>query len=205
MTPGQPQPPLNLDDPITLARVQLDYEQALPHIKTCARTRFRAIRDHAARKDAIAEVIAIGWEHWLSAISHGNNPTTFIGSIADKAIRRVRADRRLCGQESVDDVLSSRARSRRGFSLESLPGDDQGNVPCDATAPPPDRVAIREQYSMLLDQLGSRKRRIVEDLAAGGETQEVAARYNVTPARISQIRREVEQIWKQLHRGERGR
>ena len=97
---------------------------------------------------------------------------------------------------------------------EELDGADAGRVDLDAdevscsnalldrTTLPPDQAAFREQYGMLLDGLGRRKRRVVEDLAAGGETKELAAQHNVSAGRISQIRREVEQTWKRIDRGE---
>jgi hypothetical protein len=202
MTAGPPEPPLDLDDRRTLARVQRDYQQALPHIEALARTRFLRVKDPGSREDAVANVIAIGWKQWLSAIRHGKNPRDFIGSIVDKAIRQVRSGRRLDRQESPNDVLSPRAQSSRGFSFDSLPNDLDGDGPCDRTTPPPDQAAFREQYGTLLGEMGQRKRRIVEDMAAGGETQELAARHRVSAGRISQIRREAERSWKRLDRGE---
>jgi hypothetical protein len=207
MTVGPPDPPLNLDDPATLTAVQREYEHALSHIEACARSQFRRIRDPGRREDAIANVIAIGWKQWLSAIRHGNNPNDFIGSIADKAIRQVRSGRRLDRQESANDVLSPRAQSGKGFSVLSLSGhldeDDASysNALRDNTTPPAEQAAFHEQYGMLLDELGPRKRRVVEDLAAGGETQELATQHDLSAGRISQIRREAEQAWKRIDRG----
>jgi hypothetical protein len=175
------------------------------YIEDCARTRFQQIRDHGVREDAIANVIAIGWKQWLSAIRHGKNPEEFIGSITDKAIRQVRSGRRLDRQESANDVLSPRAQSGKGFSVNSLPDDFSGDAPCDRTTPPPDQAAFRELYGMLLVEMSPRKRRIVLDLAAGGDTQELASQHNVSPGRISQIRREAERSWKRLDRGDKGR
>jgi hypothetical protein len=188
-----------------LARVQREYADALPHIEACAHARFRRVRDPGTREDAIANVIAIAWQQWVSAIRHRKDPNEFIGSIADKAIRRVRVGRRLDRQESANDVLSPRAQRGRGFSVAPLTDDFADDVPGDRSTPPQDQAAFREQYSILLNEMSPRKRSIVEDLAAGGETVELAAQHNVTPGRISQVRREAERAWRRIEHEERER
>lgn len=117
----------------------------------------------------------------------------------------MRSGRRADRQEPAEDVLSPRAQAERGFDVVSLPADFDGDALRDRTTPPPDLATFREQYGVLLRELGDRKRRIVEDLASGGETQEVADQHGVTAGRVSQIRREAEQCWNRIKRGEQGR
>jgi hypothetical protein len=69
---------------------------------------------------------------------------------------------------------------------------------------PADLAALRIDFTDWLCGLSQRRRQIALCLAAGECTSAVAARYRVTPARISQIRRELADGWYRLH-GERDR
>ena len=203
-----------LDDE-ALAKAQADYAAALERIRAHAEFQFRGIKDPGRHDDAIANAVGIGWKHWLSALRHGKDPNEFISVIADKAVRQVRAGRRVDRQERKKDVLSN--LPAKGFFVERLAGPvAPGQEPIDAVedrladntrTPPPEQAAFREQFGILLHELGPRKRPIVEDMALGTATSEIAAKHRVTPGRISQLRREAEQAWLELDRDgeERGR
>jgi hypothetical protein len=108
----------------------------------------------------------------------------------------------VAGQESVKDVLCTQAQDRGGFLVEKLPdcGTLSGNPLTEALTdntqtPPPDAAAFRNDFPRWLSSWGSRHRRIIEDLAFGKRTLDVARRFGLSPARVSQLRRHFCQDW----------
>jgi hypothetical protein len=63
-------------------------------------------------------------------------------------------------------------------------------------APVPDIMSFRVNFSDWLHRLARRDRRIAESLALGNRTGEVVGWFNVTAARISQLRRELARSWR---------
>lgn len=195
--------------PATVAKAQEDFERALPRIRTHAKVRFGAIADPARRDDAIAEVVGLGWVHWLSALRHGKDPNEFVSTIADLAVRQVRSCRKVTGSERSRDAMSPLAHRKNGFVNVPLPGGRRphadiysrpnGQDECDAAeegmqahtqSPVPDQVAFRMDIPSWMERLADKKRRIVKDLMQGDSTQEAAEKHGVSQGRISQIRRE---------------
>src|SRR5450755_1635642 len=124
-------------DAEALAKAQADYAAALGRIRAHAEIQFRGIKDPGRHDDAIANVVGIGWKHWLSALRHGKDPNQFVSVIADKAVRQVRAGRRVDRQERKKDVLSN--LPGKGFFVERLAGSvAPGQEPMDAVV---DRLA----------------------------------------------------------------
>jgi len=68
-------------------------------------------------------------------------------------------------------------------------------------APVPDIVAFRCDFPAWLNTLSRRDRRIAEFLSLGNRTTDVAKRFNVSAGRVSQLRRELAESWKNF-RGE---
>ena len=64
------------------------------------------------------------------------------------------------------------------------------------TAPVPDIVAFRCDFSQWLASLSQRDRRIAESLAIGNRTGDVAKRFDVSAGRVSQLRRELAESWR---------
>ena len=60
---------------------------------------------------------------------------------------------------------------------------------------PADLAAFRIDFPDWLGTLSGRDRRIVEDLAFGERTGDVAVKYGVSPSRISQMRRQLQEGW----------
>jgi hypothetical protein len=61
--------------------------------------------------------------------------------------------------------------------------------------PVADAVAFRHDFPLWLSTLGDRNRRIAEDMMLGERTLDLAARHGISPARVSQLRREFRQGW----------
>jgi len=62
-------------------------------------------------------------------------------------------------------------------------------------SPVPDQVAFRLDFPAWVNTLSDRDRRVVGDLMAGERTLDVAAKYGLSPARVSQLRREFMEGW----------
>jgi hypothetical protein len=93
-------------------------------------------------------------------------------------------------------------------SHEALYADPHGQDVVDAFeerlqdnthSPVPDQAAFRIDYPAWLAQLGQRNRAIAEDMALDHSTMELAVKHQVSPGRISQLRRELHQDWRRFH------
>jgi hypothetical protein len=140
------------------------------------------------------------------------------GEIPGKDYRHVRSGRRLCGQEKGKDVLSGLARRRHGFHVEALPcstatpyGDLFGSVHGqrrldifeerlrdNAQTPVPDQVAFRLDFPAWLVTLTARERRLVRAMARNERTLDLSRKFEVSPARISQLRRDLHNDWQRF-------
>jgi len=60
----------------------------------------------------------------------------------------------------------------------------------------PDIVSFRVDFADWLASLSRRDRRIAQSLAIGNRTGDVAKRFDVSAARISQLRRELAESWR---------
>jgi hypothetical protein len=196
--------------------------QILPRIETHAQIFFRCLKCPGKRDDAIAEVIAIAWKWFVRIMEQGKDIDEFVSTLADYAVRHVRAGRKLCGQEKAKDVLSPRAQRMKGFTVEGLPssilrshntlyGEPHGQDQIDAFeerlkdnthSPVPDQAAFRIDYPVWLSQLGQRNSEIAEDMAQDYGTFELAEKHKISAGRISQMRREFHLDWQRFH-GER--
>jgi hypothetical protein len=61
--------------------------------------------------------------------------------------------------------------------------------------PPPEQAAFRIDFPAWLGTRTDRDRRVVDDLMLGERTLDVARKYGLSPARISQLRREFLADW----------
>jgi hypothetical protein len=203
----------------TSQALQAHFLAIMPRIRTHAEIHLRHIKCPDRRADAIAEVLALSWQWYLSAVERGKNPAEFVSALADFAVKHVRSGRRLCGQEKAKDVLSPRAQRNKGFTVESLPSSTTknheeffasplGQKRMDAVeerlrdntqSPIPDQAAFRIDYPAWLKQLERRKRKIVKDMTRDLGTMELAAKHKLSAGRISQMRREFRLGWQQFH------
>lgn len=185
-----------------LALHRTAFLKILPKIEVHARFAFRHARCSHERADAVAEVVAICWMWYCRLASRGKDATAFSTTLASFASRQVKCGRFLNGQENSKDVLSATARHRRGFELVRLPDAKNQNVSpwqeavADNTRSPVlEQVAFRQDFPSWLTTLSQRDRTIIEDLTLGHGTLHVAQRYGISPARVSQLRRDFQQGW----------
>jgi len=187
---------------------QLGFLQILPAVQTHAQIRFRQLRAER-REEAIQETIAAACVNYQLAAVQGKLDVVSPGPLADFAVRHVKTGRHVGGsQDGARDVLSRVCQARHGVEVVS---SDRHRVPgslhdgsdgwkmiaiADRRASIPDVAALRIDFADWLKTLTRRDRRIVNVLAQGQRTMEVAQKFKVTPGRISQLRCRFERSWK---------
>ena len=174
----------------------------LPAVEAVARSRFRSL-PAVEREEGQAEAVATAMVFFVRLVSRGKNPTVFAGRLAQVAVLRVLAGRLVSTPDNNGDVLSRYAKRQRGFQVDSL--DTRQQAPSgvwqeivveDRRSTPAETAACRIDVGAWLAGMSSRRRAIAESLAAGYRTEEVAEKFSVSPARISQLRREFEASWR---------
>ena len=187
----------------TATDVQARFLELLPTIRTAAQVAFRGW-DAEAREDAVTEVIANCYVAFARLAARDKVEVAFATVLARFAIRQLRVGRRVGSRFTVQDVMSPVAQRRRGFTVERFDADSAGDdwleaVTDDMSTPVADQAAFRCDFPAWLTQQNRRTRRIVEALALGHTTNEVAHRFRVTPGRVSQLRRELHSSWQTFH------
>jgi hypothetical protein len=174
----------------------------LPRVLSHGRVCFRGIRCPHRREDAIQDMIGKAWTWHLRLAEKGKDATAFPTVLASYAARAVRSGSRLTGQERANDVLSLVAQRRRHFFVGKLPDFEtlSDHPVCEAlldnTKSPPDEiVCFKLDFLAWLASLTERDRGIVEALMIGERSLDVANKYKISPARISQKRRELCRDW----------
>jgi hypothetical protein len=126
-------------------------------------------------------------------------------ALARFAVAQVWDGRRVGTRKNVRDVLSQQNQRRKRFAVTRLDrfdpqeGEWQEVVVEDHHTPVADQAAFRVDFPAWLANLPGRDRRIAMRLAIGGATNEVADRFGLSPARISQKRLELRASWQAFH------
>ena len=188
----------------TLAHLQASFIAiVLPRVLSHGRVCFGGIQCPHRRQDAIQDMIGLAWQWHLRLAEKGKDATCFPTALAAYAARAVRSGSRFTGQERANDVLSPIAQRRHHFFVGKLPEYETltEHPVCEAlldnTKSPPDEiVCFKLDFLAWLASLTERDRAIVEDLMIGERTRDVADKHKVSPARISQKRREYQQDWR---------
>jgi hypothetical protein len=190
----------------SLDHLQRTFLAIVPRIEAHGRIYFRHESCPGTRDDRVAEMVAISWVWFVRLSRRGKDPTAFVSALATFAARAVRSGRRVCGMEKPKDVLSPRAQKERSFCVARLPDySTLGTSPLtealiDNTRTPPDvQAAFRCDFPAWLSTLDERRRRIAEDLMLGERTLDVSNKHGISPARISQLRRELHGNWSSFH------
>ena len=190
--------------PQTLSRVhQEQFLEMLPLISSQACRAFREL-DPESREDLIEEVVASAYCCFARLVRHGKASLAYATPLANFAIRQAISGRRVGSKSSVFDVTSPFARSARGIHVERL--DEQGSLRAalveDHRAGPADIAAARIDVAAWLSAMSETHCRIAQALAIGETTSTVARQFNLSAARVSQIRGLLKASWERFH--ERG-
>ena len=176
----------------------------LPAIVTHARFAFRYLSGEA-RQDAVQEAIANALVAFVRLVRRGKIELAYPTVLARYAVAQFQDGRRVGNRLNVKDVLSTYAQKQKGIVVERLDKFDKEDeqwleaVVEDHHTPVPDQVAFRCDFPAWLARLSRRNRRIAQALSGGHNTGDVAKRFNLSPGRISQLRRELYQSWQAFH------
>lgn len=164
----------------------------IPVVRRYAATAFRRLRGDNF-DDAVQETIANACVALARLAGQGRLDRAYPSVLARFAIRQVRSGRRVGNAQRRRDALSPMpcdgARPTRAHNewLEAIVEDPY--------TPVFEQVCFRVDFPVWLDRLAELPRRVALALAFGDSTGEVAAACGVTPARISQLRRELHDSW----------
>jgi hypothetical protein len=182
---------------------QRQFLDMLPLIRQVARQAFAPF-DPEAREELTAEVIAVALLMFVGLVRQGRETSAYATPLARYGVARVRDGRRANATLNVNDVTSAYCQRRRAARVGSLDrhardGNDWRDLVIeDRRAGPAEVVQVRLDFASWLQRLPHRKRRIAETLAVGESTGTAARRFHVSPARISQLRREFAESWSEF-------
>jgi hypothetical protein len=182
---------------VTVDSVQSDFLAFVPTTRRIALMYFRHVPCPHRKQDCVCEAIALAWVWYLRLRARGRDPANFLVAFARLAAKAVGSGRRVCGQEPAKDLLSAVCR-RRGISVSPLPSwrDSNGDfieeaVEDNTVTPVPAQVQFRCDFPRWVQGLPKLKRRVVQSLAMGHRTSDVARAEDLSEGRISQMRREL--------------
>lgn len=181
---------------------QAGFLSALPTIRTHAKIQFRRL-PLEQREDAVQEAIANACVSYQKLAVQGKLDQVFPSSLATYAVKQVRAGRHVGGsQDAAKDAMSPVAQARHHFRTCSYDlYDREANewrqlVIEDKKTPVPDLAAFRIDFVDWLKTLTNRDRKIIRSFIRGERTSAIADRFNISPARVSQLRRKYEDEWR---------
>ena len=158
-----------------------------------------------AKADAVQEAVANTCVAYARLAERGKECLAFATVLARFAVAQVRTGRQVGGRLNIRDVLSPYAQHRKQFSVQRLDRYDpeeacwQEAVVENHRTPIADQVAFRIDFPAWLNSLPRRERKIAQCLAAGHRTTDVARRFGLSLARVSQLRREFFNSWQRFH------
>jgi hypothetical protein len=191
---------------LSLVAAQEQFTAHLAAVEDAVRFAFGNRLRRQEYEETLAEARAAAWSAWHGLINKGKDPLEVgVHGIATNAIRHVKAGRRLgnghCGRGAMD-VQHPRVRREWGLRVVSLDEADgeaaeswRAWLAEDNRVTPADEAAFRIDFEGWLASLPARKRQVAELLAEGNETGVVAQAVGVSPARVSQLRLELQGSW----------
>src|SRR3954447_3140221 len=163
----------------------------LPLIRSQA---FNAFRFWAPcrRNEAIQEVIAGAYAAYARLVEQGRGELAYATPLAQYAIRRYHAGRRVGGCQAGNDVMSFYAQKVRGITVESLNvlQNDfklRETIVEDRNTGPAEVAAARIDVADWLASLPVKLRQIALTLATGATTAETALQFRLSRGRVSQL------------------
>ena len=180
--------------------------EMLPQIRDQAHHAFRKEPPERG-EELLAETIANCWVAFARLMDRGLDDVIYPTPLVQYAIKQVRDGRRVGNKMNSKDVSSEYAQRRRTFVLKTLDLFDHDRQEWkevlveDRHAGPAETAASRLDFADWLRLLPKRLRRIAETLATGETTKKAAKRFRVSPGRISQLRRELNENWQDFQGG----
>ena len=176
----------------------------LPAIRLHARIAFRHL-DPEGREEAVQGVICNACAAVARLAELNKLDLAYASVLARYGVAQVLDGRMTGGRLNCKDVMSGYCQRKKHLAaLQRLDRFDeeenawQEAVVEDRHAGPADIVSFRIDFADWLKNLGRRDRRIAERLALGHRTQDVARRFKISEARVSQLRGELAESWRRF-------
>ena len=196
--------------------LQARFEALLPRIERHGQVYFRYVKCPVRKADFIAEMVGLAWKWFVRLAERGKDATQFASVLASYAARAVKCGRRVCRQESANDALNPQAQQRHSFRVESLPtstatphehlysspngqrslDDFEERLQDNRQTPVPDQVAFRIDFPLFLKSLSRRDRKLARFLALGHPAKQAAAKFKLSPGRVTQLRQQWCREWR---------
>jgi hypothetical protein len=201
--------------PTPLEELHTQFLAMLPQILNVACFGFRGVTCGEKRTDAVAEVVGLCWKWFRRLDTLGLRHKAYATALAGYAVKQVRSGRGVAGQPKAKDAMNPHTQRRFGFKVERLPNaashhyadayaKPNGQQHLDAfeeqlshntQTPVPDQVQYRIDWPAWLGTLNDRDREIIADRGHCDRTLDLAKKHRISPARISQLRREYHDHW----------
>ena len=175
----------------------------LPLIRQQARLAFRQALPEQ-KEELVAEVVANAYAAFSRLVQRDKTDLAYATPLAQFAIRQVCAGRRVGGTPGARDLMSITGSARRGLKREPMyrrvraTREWREMLIEDKTAGPAETAAARIDFATWMRRLPARTRAVAGVLAAGDSGCEAAARFGVSPCRMSQLRAELKADWEQF-------
>ena len=172
-----------------LTQVQTVFANRLPKLQKMAKISFRHLPPEA-KDESITNAVGMAWKGFHSLAQKGREQEPgILDSCMRFSIRQTRAGRTPQGCPRKKDVLAPRWVGPTRMADFDLDGLIARNTPVPAA------VSFRLDVPEFLATLTDRQRRMAADLASGMTTTEAAQKYDLSPGRISQFRREFKDLF----------
>ena len=178
----------------------------LPLIRQQARLAFRKFMPEQ-KDELVAEVIANSYAMFSRLVEREKIDLAFATPLAQFAIRQVSAGRRVGGTPGARDLMSVAGSARHGIKREPMYRWMRTTrvwrelLIEDRTAGPAETAAARIDFATWMRRLRARARTLATALAKGESGSEAAARFGLSPSRISQSRLELKADWEEFQAG----
>ncbi len=174
--------------------------EMLPAIVQHARISFRHLRPEA-RAEAVQETVGNACCAVARLAELGKLDLAYVTPLARFAVAQVRDGRKTGSKLNCRDVLSPYCQRLKHVAVERLDRFDEEEgewrevVVEDHRCGPAEIACARLDIAAWFANLPRRKRRIAATLATGETTKRAARKFHVSPGRISQMRRELQNDW----------
>jgi hypothetical protein len=185
---------INNERPVNETEWQSSFVTMLPEIQQRLRRAFRHL-DAASREESTAEGVVHCLLSYARLHEQGRAEDATASTLSWYAALAVRRGRPAGSKMNSKEPLSRYAQIGNGIQVEQRPGNWLDLLVEDKRASVPDQVAAKMDVSDWFATLSRRMKQIARDLACGFSTSEVAEKHGVTPGRISQLRRTLEESW----------
>ena len=175
--------------------------QMAPAIKTHAELVFRGLRPEA-KAEAVQNALCCACAAVARLGELGKLDLCYPTVMARYAVAQTKDGRMLGHTLNCKDVSSQYCRQRKDLVLERLDKYDEKEehwkevLIADKTCTPAELAASRIDVPAWFATLKSRDRKVAKYLSLGHKPSEAATKFNMSRCRISQLRRELHESWR---------